>query len=245
MRRSSVRRPNCVLNLTKFRPASIRGQAIALRRAVLIGHSMGGLVSKLTVSHSGEDVWNSIANLPLENVATDEMTRANLAERLFFDPHPLVQRAVFVATPHRGSALAGRAVGKIAGALVSESEPAYEQIMRDNVSGFKESVSRRMPTSIDFLNPDQPFLDTIGRLRVSRCVTLHSIIGDGVPLPASAVLTASYPSKAPAIQASPANCMCPRHTAASFEIPKRSRRSSGFFGCTRPRPRPHNSRIAS
>ena len=95
----------------------------------------------------------------------------------------MVQRAVFVATPHRGSALAGRAVGQIAGSLVSESEPAYEQIMRDNVNGFKESVSRRMPTSIDLLNPDQPFLDTIGRLRVSRCVTLHSIIGDGVPLP--------------------------------------------------------------
>jgi pimeloyl-ACP methyl ester carboxylesterase len=155
----------------------------AMRRAVLVGHSMGGLISKLMVSHSGEDVWNSIANLPLENVATDERTRANLAERLYFDPHPMVQRVIFVATPHQGSALAGRAVGRIAGSLVSESDPAYEQIMRDNVNGFKESVSRRMPTSIDLLNPSQPFLGTIGRLRVSRCVTLHSIIGNGVPLP--------------------------------------------------------------
>jgi hypothetical protein len=144
---------------------------------------MGGLISKLMVSHSGEDVWNSVANLPLERVATDERTRANLAERLYFDPHPLVDRVVFVATPHQGSALAGRAVGKIAGSLVSESDPAYEQIMRDNVNGFKASVSRRMPTSIDLLNPNQPFLETIGRLRVSSRVGLHSIIGNGVPLP--------------------------------------------------------------
>ncbi len=151
----------------------------ALRRVVLVGHSMGGLVSKLMVSHSGEDVWNAVANVPLESVVTTEVTRARLAERLYFDPHPLVERAVFVATPHQGSALAGRAVGQVAGALVSESEPAYEQLRRDNVDVLNESVSRRMPTSIDLLDPNQPFLDTIGGLRVSQCVTLHSIIGDG------------------------------------------------------------------
>ncbi len=90
----------------------------ALRRVVLVGHSMGGLVSKLMVSHSGEDVWNAVANVPLENVVTTEVTRARLAERLYFDPHPLVERAVFVATPHQGSAMAGRAVGQVAGARV-------------------------------------------------------------------------------------------------------------------------------
>jgi hypothetical protein len=36
-----------------------------------------------------------------------------------------------------------------------------------------------MPTSIDLLDPNQPFLDTIGRLRTSACVPLHSIIGEG------------------------------------------------------------------
>ena len=86
---------------------------------------------------------------------------------------------MFVATPHQGSALAGRAVGQVAGALVSESEPAYEQLRRDNIDVLNESVSRRMPTSIDLLDPTQPFLETIGGLRVSQCVTLHSIIGDG------------------------------------------------------------------
>jgi pimeloyl-ACP methyl ester carboxylesterase len=160
----------------RFDPASNNP---ALRRVVLVGHSMGGLISKLMVSHSGEDVWNTVAYVPLESLVTNEATRARLAERLYFDPNPLVQRAVFIATPHKGSAVAGRAVGKVAGALVSESEPAYEQLRRDNFDLLNEAVTRRMPTSIDLLDPNQPFLDTVGRLRVSQCVTLHSIIGEG------------------------------------------------------------------
>lgn len=151
----------------------------ALRRVVLVGHSMGGLISRLMIAHSGETVWNAVANLPLEQVATDEATRGKLAERMYFDPHPLVNRVVFLATPHQGSATAGRAVGKLAGTLVSQVEPQYEQLMRDNVGGFKTEVSRRLPTSIDMLDPRQPFLETLSRLPLNRCVTVHSIIGTG------------------------------------------------------------------
>lgn len=163
---------------TRFDPDGCNG---ALRSTVLVGHSMGGLISRLMVSSSGEEVWDSIANLPLERVATNEPTRATLAERLYFDPSPLVQRVVFIATPHRGSGLAGRAIGKVAETLITQNDPAYEQLKQDNVGGFKESVTRRLPTSIDLLNPEEPFLGTIQRLRFSRRVHLHSIIGTGVP----------------------------------------------------------------
>jgi len=149
-----------------------------LRNAVFIGHSMGGLISKLMVAHSGEEVWNAIANLPLESVATSEEVRARLAERLYFDPHPMASRVVFIATPHRGSSYAGRAIGKLASAMVIQDDPAYEQLLNDNQGGFKEAVSRGLPTSIDLLDPKQPFLDTMNRLRLDPKVPKHSIIGD-------------------------------------------------------------------
>ena len=51
----------------------------ALRRMVLIGHSMGGLVSKLQVVSSGNKLWNSIANQPFDQIVTDPWTRARIA----------------------------------------------------------------------------------------------------------------------------------------------------------------------
>lgn len=150
-----------------------------LSQTMLVGHSMGGLISKLLVSYSGEDVWNTVARVPLESLTVDERTRAALTMRLYFDPHPLVTRVVFIATPHRGSAVAGRAIGRAASALVVQSEPGYEKVLRDNPGAFKPAVTQGLPTSIDLLDPQQPFLKTVGRLRVSETVPLHVIIGDG------------------------------------------------------------------
>jgi pimeloyl-ACP methyl ester carboxylesterase len=150
-----------------------------LRRGVMIGHSMGGLISELMVAYSGEEVWESIANIPLEQVATPETTRASLAQRLFFDPHPMASRVVFIATPHRGSQTASGAIGKVASSLVVQSDSSFDQLTEDNPGGFKDYVTQGLPTSIQLLDPKQPFLGVLERLKLSECVPLHSIIGNG------------------------------------------------------------------
>lgn len=148
-----------------------------LHRSVMIGHSMGGLISKLAIAHSDEELWDSIAYLPIETVATDEATRARLIERLYFEPHPMIRRTVFIATPHQGSSAAGRICGKVASALVYNDDSTFEQLIQDNVGGFSDSVVSGLPTSIDMLDPKQPFLETIGRLRLNACVAKHTILG--------------------------------------------------------------------
>lgn len=149
-----------------------------MSRTVLVGHSMGGLISKLMIASSGEDVWGAVANVPLESLVTHEETRAGLAERLYFDPHPMVRRVVFIATPHQGSSVAGRACGRLASALVHPDMTSFEQLLRDNPCAFKETLSNGLPTSIDMLDPGQPFLGTIGRLHLNPEVPLHTILGD-------------------------------------------------------------------
>jgi pimeloyl-ACP methyl ester carboxylesterase len=151
----------------------------ALRRTVLVGHSMGGLIARLLTAYSGEDVWNEVANLPLEMVATNERTRGRLAEQLYFDPHPLVDRVVMIAAPHQGSAVAGRALGQLGNALIDQDNPELEQLLADNQGGFKFDGRGKLPTSIDLLDPDQPFLRVLSGLPVSPEVHYHSIIGTG------------------------------------------------------------------
>lgn len=151
----------------------------ALRQTVLVGHSMGGLISRVLVSHSGDQVWDTVANIPLDMIATDEANRARLADRLYFEPHPFVKRVVMIATPHQGSDIAGKLCGRLASSLVVQTDPQMERVVCDNPGAFKRTLSNGLPTSIDLLDPTQPFLRTLSRLPTPPELPLHSIIGTG------------------------------------------------------------------
>lgn len=157
----------------------------ALQRMVLIGHSMGGLIAKLQVTHSDELVWNALANQPLEAIVTDEVTRGFLAENCYFDPSSHVERVIFIASPHAGSTYSSGLIGKTASLLVEpapEQEAMHEQLLRDNPGVFNPRVERRLPTSIDMLAPDSPLLAVMKKMRLKPNVTLHNIIGVSQPL---------------------------------------------------------------
>jgi hypothetical protein len=152
-----------------------------LSNIVLVGHSMGGLISKLQVTSSGDRLWRSIANRPFDQVAIPTNIRQKLVDAFFFEPSPDVSRVVYVGTPHRGSGFANRTIGRLGSALVEEPEDlvqAHADLMRCNPGVFSEEVSRRIPTSIDLLEPDSELLNAIAALPARCDVRMHSMIGN-------------------------------------------------------------------
>jgi hypothetical protein len=148
---------------------------------VLVGHSMGGLISKMQVTYSADALWRSAATRPFETVVTDPTTRTRLAEAFFFAPSSDIRRVVYIATPHRGSVQAQRIIGRISSALVverPESRVRHEQVSRDNPGLFREELRSRVPTSIDLLEPDSLVLQATEWLPYGPGVAIHSIIGD-------------------------------------------------------------------
>src|SRR5262249_54643807 len=77
----------------------------ALDHMVLVGHSMGGLVSKLLTADSSSDFWRLVSNQSFDSLKVTADTRGELQQMFFFEPLPYVERVVFVATPHHGSKL--------------------------------------------------------------------------------------------------------------------------------------------
>ncbi len=150
-----------------------------LQQGVVVGHSMGGLISKLLISYSDEQVWDAIANVPLETLRTTPEMKSRLSERLFFDPHPMASRVVFIATPHQGSRTASRGIGQLASGLVVASDRSMERLLECNPGAFKDTVSTGFPNSIEMLDPNQPFLAAIDSLRLSEQVPVHTILGTG------------------------------------------------------------------
>jgi len=157
------------------------GQDSQLCNMVLVGHSMGGLVSKLQITSSGNFLWRSVANRPLHELRMSCENRKKLADAFYFEPSPCISRVIFIGTPHRGSALATRLIGRIGSSLAStpdENVNEYENILRYNPGVFSPEMSRRLPTSIDLLEPKSRLLNTIAQLPVSPHVRMHSIIGN-------------------------------------------------------------------
>lgn len=154
----------------------------ALDQIVIIGHSMGGLIAKLQVTSSGDKVWRSVASRPIDQITIDAVGRRTLTEALFFEPSPSVSRVVFIGTPHRGSALAQLAIGRIGSLLVREPPEVRErhrQVIAANPGVFSRELQRRYPTSVDLLNPSSNLLLAISCLPITPHVQYHSIIGTG------------------------------------------------------------------
>jgi len=159
----------------------------ALRRMVVIGHSQGGLLAKLTAVDSGDRFWSLVADTPLDQLDLDPAVRETLRLGTSFTPEPFVKRLVFVCTPHGGSYLASLSVAGIVSDLVSLpsnlTQVTAELVTRNRERLLLRNISR-LPTSIDNMTPGNPFLKVLAELPIAPAVTAHSIIavkGDGPP----------------------------------------------------------------
>jgi pimeloyl-ACP methyl ester carboxylesterase len=148
---------------------------------VLIGHSMGGLISKMMILESGDVIWQLFSNHPFDELQAPPDRREQLRRAFFFSPSPSVARVVFIATPHRGSEIGDELIGWITDRLIRlprTLRATYRSLIASNGPDFFTPMMRKgIPTSIDELRLDNPFLTTLARLPRRQDVPVHSIIG--------------------------------------------------------------------
>ena len=93
------------------------GSEPALRQMVVVGHSQGGLLTKILAQDSGLAVWDAVVNVPYPASRLAPESQALLDRALIFRPEPYVRRLVFIATPHGGSPMADGPLGRLGLAL--------------------------------------------------------------------------------------------------------------------------------
>lgn len=161
------------------------GRDRALRRMVVIGHSQGGLLAKMTAINSGSRFWDGISQTPLEDLDVSEQTREILRRSAFFTPLPFVERVIFLATPHRGSKLAGPSLARFISKLVKEPldlVQVWSELLVKNPDRVALRSLDQIPSSVEDMSPSAPFILTLASIPVSSGVSAHSIIavqGDG------------------------------------------------------------------
>ncbi len=148
---------------------------------VLVGHSMGGLVSRLQTLDSGEDFWKVVSERPFGDLKAEPDVRAKVERLFFFQPNPSVRRVVTIGTPHRGSSFANDTTRYFGNKLISL--PAMlvmqkQQIRQDNPGLFRDEAKVfEVSTSIDSLSPKSPFLPAMLSARRPPWTRYHNIVG--------------------------------------------------------------------
>jgi pimeloyl-ACP methyl ester carboxylesterase len=162
-----------------------QGNDPALRRMVLIGHSQGGLIAKLLVIDSGSRLWDALSRQPLDQLRISAGTRDLLHSSLFVTPVPEVRRVIFIATPQRGSFVAGSAIAQFLASFVtppSTLTTALRDVTEDNPNALKVRTGPLQFGSVSTMTPGSPFSAALAAIAISPNVAANSIIavqGDG------------------------------------------------------------------
>ena len=159
----------------------------ALRQAVVIGHSQGGLLAKMVAVSSGTAIWDRISPKPIDELSVSEETRKLLRRMLFVEPSPSVRRVIFIATPQRGSYVAGWSIAHFAARLVKlpldiiasagELLTLKPHELRPSPSGGELQIG-----SVYGMTPNSPLIQGLSSLPIAPGIPAHSIVavdGDG------------------------------------------------------------------
>lgn len=158
------------------------GKRPASRDMVFIGHSMGGVLARLMLSRSGDVLWDDLLSRYELRGERLQRVQTRLGPLLRFDPEPNVERAIFIAAPHRGTDVAGDRLGRLIGRLVrlpltilGKFEDVFTAL-QDGPSTDGKAETTRIPTSIDNLKATDPFVRSAAALPMRPGLKYHSII---------------------------------------------------------------------
>lgn len=151
----------------------------ALGRMVVIGHSQGGLLTKLIAIDSGTKLWDAVSDKPVDELNLKPETKAMLKEALFVQHLPFVETVIFIATPHAGSYQASLTIVSLFTRSVTlplSIASATADILTNAGDALKLDKDRRVFNSINGMSPGNPGIAAVRQIPIASGIHAHSII---------------------------------------------------------------------
>jgi hypothetical protein len=153
----------------------------ALDQMVLVGHSMGGLISLLQTVESGDQFWRLVSKTPFEEIHGDVATKKAIQEWFFFHSNPSIKQVVTIATPFRGSKYSNdatqwltRSVSTVPKQLAHVLQ-TFSLEQRDKIDNYS---LLDVTNGVESLSPKSPFFKTMHNVPRAGWVEYHNIIGE-------------------------------------------------------------------
>ena len=148
------------------------------RKYVLVGHSMGGILSRTQVTTLDRNAWNAMGKDQARQFFANVKPGSLIERATIFHANPHVARAIFICTPHRGSEMALGSLGSLAMRMISlptDLASTLTGTIGDSIA-IVTGDPNRLPNSVIGLSPNNPALKVLDTRPVE--VPCHSIIGD-------------------------------------------------------------------
>jgi pimeloyl-ACP methyl ester carboxylesterase len=151
------------------------------KKMVVIGHSMGGCISRLLITDTDRRIWDQMFTVPPERMELVPEHKHILTESTIFRHRPEIGRVIFISAPLRGADLASGWLGRLGARLVrmpadlvkiGREESRYEKV----AEGHKHL--KRFPDSVDTLSPDNDFVRALHSVPLCAGIPHHTIAGD-------------------------------------------------------------------
>ena len=139
---------------------------------ILVGHSMGGLISHLQAVNPQRSIWDAElgndADRKMRTLPADHLSKS----MMIFEPTPHVSRLVFICVPHRGSKIASWSVVSALSSLIRL--PTY--LLRA-ATDFPNTIAKGSRfNGVARLSEKNPTFRALDALKIT--VPFQSIIGD-------------------------------------------------------------------
>lgn len=151
------------------------------RPMVVIGHSMGGCISRLLITDTKEDLWQRLFHQVPARTPLPSSSRKLYSEALIFKHRPEVGRVIFIAAPLKGSEIATISVGRIGSMLIRTPKKlllAGNDALKIATFHANDLKLKRAPNSIDTLSPKNRFVRMINEIPIVPGIPYHTIQGD-------------------------------------------------------------------
>lgn len=155
-------------------------ESVCRDEAVMVGHSMGGLLSLMQTFDSGDEFWKLNSDFPLSGFKGAPESLAMLNDTFYFRRNPSIERVITIATPFGGSRYSNQATQWFGKKLISGSKQKSSELKRlieTNQGKWKQDSLVGFSTSIESLNPQNPAINIFNKRLQTSDIYLHNIAG--------------------------------------------------------------------
>ncbi len=148
---------------------------------VIVGHSMGGIISRLMVTDADDKIWRGLFGKGPDEMRISGASSQILLDSVVFSHREDVGRAIFLAAPHRGSETAASWIGRLGSRIVRMPDfltDARNAVVSVATADAASIMLARAPNSIDTLSPSNGFVREVNKIPIHPEIPFHSVMGD-------------------------------------------------------------------
>ncbi|MGJ8655071.1 MAG: esterase/lipase family protein [Akkermansiaceae bacterium] len=163
-----------------------------IRKTIIIGHSMGGLIARVSLSQPKEILHQAYLGDAHPSDIFSASEQAKIHDYFHYSPLTEPAKVIYLATPHRGSKIADGLIGWFAIKIITIPSFILQQtadvltlgqLAGNNLPDHTKKLLSTGESSVNQLQPSNPSLIALNRMPLRKNIASYSIIGDiGKPI---------------------------------------------------------------